>query len=714
MRLLELRLVEDRGSMLGLHPHLSVVTGLSADARTWLVRALPELLRGTECGLGAQVERDGRLDDLGPGGREAPLQGLGGADTLVRRDDLIDPVAVGPRGPSRRSGGTATATAPAATDELTRALAGRAAAQTSVVALQQASDTARAEYLAACDARARAEAAVVGARRDLDPYGAAALETARQAAARAEVESGVAPGACRADTLASVKERIVVLEGQFRDMTTALDMLAGAEPESVAHALDVVRVVTATGPIAPPEATRLADEWLALREHLAALEAKIAADQGGVQSVSDRLEAARARLTECEDALMPVTISDADVRALEEAHEAVLAAERKASGRLSGARHRVTLDLAITAEQAILDRLGYPTWSSWIMGAQMLDSTAEHGRRFELAQRDLDDATYAWEALSARLEADPEFCGLLDRLERVLEDAHGLVGEVDDVEQGLRDLRVDPGPPPCTVADARRQLADALTAVGVDTEPDASLDELRLHAERWLAHIRAFGSLRRQIEIDREHCTQELEIAREAYDRIDALGPVEVGDGFGGARLAGARAALLAAEARVNRHRSALSRVAHLMAEAGGLAELERQLALKCESKDELLALTTRIEDRAATKIRALSAQRREADAANAPAPFNGSPDDVQGLIDHLQQRMQATRALVGDSVPFLFDDSLAALAPEQTEHVMRWLVSASDETQIIYVTDDPDVVTWASRRSPEYVAVVRGSGFFA
>ncbi|HEV8298370.1 MAG TPA: hypothetical protein VGQ20_13780 [Acidimicrobiales bacterium] len=704
MRMLELRLVDDRRSTLGLHPHLSVVTGLSAAARQLLARGLPELLRGADCGLYAQIERDGQLGELGADGAAAPLAGDAVADVVVRSRDIAE-------SPSARAAGTSAPARPG--DELARAQASAGAARASWYALDQAVEAVRRDHDAARVGRAQAEAAIRDARRDLDPYSAAARAAALAAAARVEVELGVSPGACRGDTLETVKDRIVLLEGQFRDMTTALDMLAAADPEPVAEALDVVRIVTATGPIAPPEALRLAEEWVSLREHLAALEAKIAADEGGVQAVSDRLEVARQELAACETLVTPAPIRDEDIHALEAIHEAVLTAERKASSRLGGAKARKALDDAVATEQAILDRLGYPTWSSWIMGARMLDSTAEHARRLEDARRELDDAAFAWDRLSARLEADPEFGALLDRLERVLDAAHAIVGEVDDVERALRDLRMDPGPPPCTVPEARQLLAAALRGADLDVEPDATLDELRLHAERWLARIRAVGSLRRQIEIDREHCAAELEVARESFERIEALGPVDAGDGFGSVRLAEAKVAIAAAEQRVNRHRSALSRVAHLVAEAGGLAELERQLAVAREAKEELLAITRQMTGTAESKVQVLEARAPDEAGGASHRPYRGEREDVEAVITYLDARFARVREMAGDSVPFLFDDSLAMVPAEHAELVLRWLVSASDETQILYLTDRPEVIAWAARRSPEYVAVIRGTGFF-
>jgi hypothetical protein len=699
MRLVDLSLVEDQRSALGLHRNLSVVTGLSPTARTWLATALANLLGGADSGLVVRVDVDGVEAELRPSAGEPVLRRP--VDLLVRASDLPD---------DDLEDGAAQAAAGAKAD-IQRARAAHAAVLASLKALEGPAREAALAHRTVAESHELARRAIADAREDLDPYASATLEAALGTAARLEIELGTSPGACRADTIEAVKDRIVVLDSQRRDIASALDLLASADPDPVANALDVVRVATATGPIAPPEVLRLADEWSSISEHLAALEAKYAAEEGGVQSVSDRLELARAKLAASESALTPAPVRAEDVHALEAAHERVLAAERKASSRLGGSRALRALEEAMDDQQVYLDRLGYPTWSAWIMGAPLLDATAEHAKRLEQARLEVEEATEAWERLTGKLESDPEFRALLDRLERVLEAAHAIVGDVDDVEQALRGLRIDPGPPPCTVAEARERLAAAMADAEFNIEGDTPLDELRLHAERWLAEIRTVAALRRQLEIDHDQCVNELGRAQETFDRIEALGPVEPGDGFGGTRLDDARAVLLAAEDRVNRHRRALTRVAHLVAEAEGVAELERQLAVAAEAKAELLDMTRTMAETAEARCRKL-----EGTAPDAPLSggWEAPTDEDEAIIDYLDSRISAARlAAGGGSVPVILDDTLRGLAPECAETVLGWLETIASDTQIIYVSDDPTVLSWAARRAPARVGVTSGTGFF-
>jgi hypothetical protein len=748
MRIVDLRLVEDQNSALSLHPRLTVVTGLPTNARIWLARALADLLRGADCGLMARIEHGGETGELRPGGRGEPWLRRP-VDLLVRADDIraaLEPATV-PSRPARASAARAAAatsgrsssdrTRPAHGDQ-TRAAHANAAA--TLDAFSQAVAAAEAAHAEALEAHRRAQADIDDARRDLDPYAGATLDAALRAAARLEVEVGAVPGTCRADTIVSVKDRMVLLEAQHRDILAALELLASADADAVADALDVVRVAAATGPIAPPEVLRLADEWAAISEHLAALEAKIASDEGGVESASDRLEAARAQLAQREAALEPSPVHAEEVRLLEAAHERVLAAERKSSSRLGGSRAMRALEEAMAEEQVILDRLGYPTWSAWIMGAPLLDATAEHARLLEQARRELDDAAWAWDRLTAKLESDPEFRSLLDRLERVLQASQAIVGDVEDVEHALRSLRVDPGPAPCSVAEARDALAAALVAAGFTFDGDVTLDELRLCAERWLAEIRTVAALRRQLEIDRDQCAIDLQRAQEEFERIEAIGPPDPGDGFGGARLTAARAAIESAEDRVNRHRSALTRVALLVAEAEGIGEIARQLGLAVEAKRELLDVTSSMLE--ASQRRAAAEAAAETTSDDAALDAGADDPDVDGtddpgtagtgraagggagwdapteldetVIDELDSRIAAARlAANGASVPVLLDDALVSLPSESVETILGWLETVAADTQIVYLGDNATVLAWADRRSPDRVGVVSGSGFF-
>ncbi|HEX7096004.1 MAG TPA: hypothetical protein VF183_08970, partial [Acidimicrobiales bacterium] len=173
-------------------------------------------------------------------------------------------------------------------------------------------------------------------------------------------------------------------------------------------------------------------------------------------------------------------------------------------------------------------------------------------------------------------------------------------------------------------------------------------------------------------------------------------------DEWGSDRLAQARVELLQAEERVHRHRHALTRVAQLSAEAEALAELERQHALALEAKQELLEVT-----------RAMAAAADARCAELEPSRWEAPSDEEEALIAALDARINALHRAAGDErVPVVIDDALAGTDTTVAETVLGWLETVACDTQFIYLSDDPTVLAWATRRSPERVAVVDASAW--
>ena len=90
MRLVSLCLVEDPNSTLTFHPRLTVVFGLTPEARSFLAESLSLMVNGQSAGVFAQVDVDGTLIDVGPGYRRvpAPIQVV---DSIIHAQDLLEP-----------------------------------------------------------------------------------------------------------------------------------------------------------------------------------------------------------------------------------------------------------------------------------------------------------------------------------------------------------------------------------------------------------------------------------------------------------------------------------------------------------------------------------------------------------------------------------------------------------------------------------------------
>ena len=676
MRLLELRLIEDQHSFVRFPGNLTIVAGMSPAARNWFVHAAPLLLEGIACGASAFVEFGGATHEIGGGVLAQRLLDRPVAvvlDAAPFQSVIADHLSVTGRAYDMPVVVTA--------EHVAQAEAAHQSAIESVGVLERSVELSQVEYRGALDDSARFAERVAEARGAVDPFAAMVRDRAVEIAARLEVETSALPGACRGETEEAAKERIVRLEAALCELDRALHSLIRVDTREVDCAFDVVRVITATGAIEVPESIRLADEYRALRSRIAALEERVAVDEGGMVSVKGRLDQARARFAAAEAKLLPAATNAEDTVALERAHDSVLAAERRVSG-LFGSHWRKQLDDALAVEQVVLDRLGYPTWSAFIMGARMLDSTAENKRQLEHARRELEEIERAWARVMAKLGDNAEFCAYFDRLERLQEAAHAIVGDVDDVEAALRALRVDPGPRSMTVEQARDNLASSLLAVGFDIETHATLEDLQGTALTSLDEVRQISWLHSQLEADAKHCAQELDEARETLEHIQLVGAVDAIDGFGTDRLYAAREDVARVEECVWHHRDALIRVAQLVVES----ELVMELAYAAAADDE----------------------RDEAGEAVS------MPSRVEALTTVLEARINELReAGTEGSIPLVLDDAFAGLPSTERAELLGWLEGYSLFLQVIYLTDGPEVVAWAEGRTTPRVRVVRGEGFF-
>ena len=65
-----------------------------------------------------------------------------------------------------------------------------------------------------------------------------------------------------------------------------------------------------------------------------------------------------------------------------------------------------------------------------------------------------------------------------------------------------------------------------------------------------------------------------------------------------------------------------------------------------------------------------------------------------------------------GESLPLILDDALVGLDPSAKASLLELLGAASDDQQIVFLTDDPEVVAWAQLEElTGAVAVLNHSG---
>jgi len=99
-------------------------------------------------------------------------------------------------------------------------------------------------------------------------------------------------------------------------------------------------------------------------------------------------------------------------------------------------------------------------------------------------------------------------------------------------------------------------------------------------------------------------------------------------------------------------------------------------------------------------EIKEEAARLRDATATDRPplSPLPRSEDNRAELAHVLLERLQRLKTLGagGESFPMLVDDALVDIDPATKPTLLELLMKASANQQVIYLTEDPDVASWA------------------
>jgi hypothetical protein len=676
MRLLQIDAGD--GTAIDLHPYVSVVRGLAPDLRDRVLETVAALPRGEAPSVRGLVEAHGVFLDLLPStlalldlnsaeldvvvrAKDLPGSAMSPAARQLRarqqvRDDLVlrleetrraadaaahDLVAAEESADrARRALDEAVATVGTRLgnlDQVTQRIdeldeRGRqlerelADARASIEALharraevEVSSEPVRSARREAAEACSRIAALLEEARGGRDPDAAAAVEAAREhlaaveaqneAERRAEIDT---PDEEVLDAPSDRADRLAERMDELRGLIGALD---SHDRIPVEDPLGLLKNLDQLDQVPSPEAFALADEIDAIEQRLRSSDDGQAADGERIAAARQRLDRARAALLEAEQSIRLPELDRADVDQLEHAHADLLQAQDKADSRFGGARADRRVAEAREAEQAILDRLGFTTYSDFMMGTSMLHVDSEREGVLDRARTELSDAEDEWNELQAAVDAELARAELLDHRRTARERARTMLGPVDaeaDLAMELRALRV----PAISIDDAAASLARALVRVGLVLDEDMpEPDTLEMMAETWLAENElaatrrdeAFDELRR-LDLDHEEALaqmRELEAAANDHRNVDP-------DDRRKHRLDEATAGLVAAEARLARHQQSEQDCQRLETELNEAAAAEQEAAGVSSGADRELADATAAVQAADDRIHALEIELDE------------------------------------------------------------------------------------------------------
>lgn len=702
MRILQLDASADGSQVLDLHPRLSVVFGLDPAERSHVLDAVAALPSGDAAGAHGLLEAHGILLDLTTENlallelhepkvnvlRPSDVPGAMDPDELrkaVERHLLSWPTG---RQPALDSARSAYESAKQACDAL-RATCTEAREQLHHLSKEREDAQGQLGHLAA----------------DLDPFSEQKVQHARDALAAIEAELGLRGSEPPA-------ERVERLTAQMQAIEDRLAALPTGDTSGVARALALVKDPPQGGVQPDPEAQHLADDVDALQKEIEAFEESLAEEGISLTKAMAELEESRAELLAAEAKMARREPTEAERIELESIHDQIQDLDGKVDSRIGGAKARRQVEELLAKERAILDELGFRSWTEYIMGSSLIGIDPEAQNRVERARIDVEVREGRWVRLTERLESEPAYKERLDRLEAVYLAAFDLLEgrEPDDLSAALRALTVEV--PAMSALDAAAELWDALEEAGVELEGDElPFEAILAAAESWLREIHGAEAQRPLLEQERAACATQLDAADAELEDLDA-GVEREQEMPDDPRWAAAVAALNGAEARHHRHLTTQEQVAPLQQRLDEANALERSAQEEVEAR-QVLVDAAAVQERAtrAALDQVLDLLADDPEVAEAVAAESGGAamgPDREELEMFLLSALTGLRAAsYAGSVPMCIDGILDPLEPSDAFALLARVERLSDAVQVIVFTESVDVAMWADGLGIEHAAVV-------
>lgn len=702
MRLIQLLADDSEGSELDFHPMITVVSDLTTAAHDRVVRAFRALPGAGVPGSGGLLEAHGVLLDLS----SETLEMLGMASDIDNVVSPLDIVRVDPEeeDASDRSAaaldveGFLARTSPGRYPELDKAREGQGQAREALDILLEVAERSKRDRDEALFKHRRAVAALEAAENPEAASGFSGLSLV--------ADIGDAEDDAEDARLLALEAEIARHEDEIARAERGIEELSSIDTRPIQVLVDAIRNPMPVEYVASDRGQELADEYVRQQSRLGELEAELEAQGLGPATAMRRLEDARAELATAERAMAKPNLLPEDIAELEAAHDEVLEAEQKSSGRGRGQKR---LEEAMEHQQAVLDRVGFPTWSAYVMGANLMSIDPLAEQRVDRARADLEAAEGEWARISAAIESDPEHSQLLDEIEEVYMEAFDLLGGDDgrdDLEVALRELKV----PKREVT--TEELVDALLyqleLVGLDLAGQAvGVDYALIVADAFLAEAAEIAE--REVELSMTIAESREAIAA-VRTEIDSLGEEKVLD---------------LTDPSVDAEPDEAEDEIAALQEAVAIATEDLEGAIEMfEAREALVDAATQVEAVAHSKLVRIAAELAEGErgiqdsldevSEASVAAANQLEEEIEGIDYQILARLAAQRHVsYAGSVPLLLDGALEGVPESELMGILDQLDRMSEAVQIVLLTSDTAVTGWAERAGFERAAVVTAPAAF-
>jgi hypothetical protein len=360
-------------------------------------------------------------------------------------------------------------------------------------------------------------------------------------------------------------------------------------------------------------------------------------------------------------------------------------------------------------EQAVLKKAGVPTYLSFHM--RRIDATIDPSARERLHLSALEHrmALSEWQETAGEV-APADAIALEQEVRRYAAAVANLGGAADEIDAVRRELAEVAEP---AVDKARAALMRACAPFGVD-DPTIAAGMVRQQAE-----LAATAHLQRQLE------KAEAEEAAGRDDVENVLAQTGIDGPNIAARVAALTEAVAGArrrdQARINARsreeiEAELSRLEALArrehrpewgadiapddSEEPDVSDLQRRRDVAAQAYDTALTLVPDVEHLVDRKA-AVERRVHVLESSEGGEFDSGGGVDIEDVRRQLIARLTEARKVAGDeSLPVVLDDALMRVRGDSKWDLLDLLDRVADKTQIVYLTDDHDVVLWARRRS--------------
>lgn len=360
-------------------------------------------------------------------------------------------------------------------------------------------------------------------------------------------------------------------------------------------------------------------------------------------------------------------------------------------------------------EQAVLKKAGVPTYLSFHM--RRIDATIDPSarERLHLSAMEHRMALSEWQETAGDL-APADALALEQEVRRYAAAVASLGGAADEIDAVRRELAEVAEP---AAEKARAALMRACAPFGVD-DPTIAAGMVRQQAE-----LAATAHLQRQLE------KAEADEAAARDDVENVLAQTGIDGPNIAARVAALEEAVAGARRRDQARSNARSREeieaelsrlealarkehrpewgAHVEpddTEEPDVSDLQRRRDVAAQAYETAVTLVPDVEhlvDRKAAVERRVHVLESSEDGEF----DSGSGIDVEDVRRQLIARLTDARKSGGDEgLPVVLDEALVRVRGDSKWDLLDLLDRVADKTQIVYLTDDHDVVLWARRRA--------------